>query len=190
MYSLKLAHLIKEKLPDADVHEYYIDMRAFGKGYEEFYERIKSEGIHLVRGRTAKVEESNGRLLVRSEDITADNLLEQEVDMVVLAVGLEPREDAGETAKMLGISTSQDGWYIEANSNTGPVDTFTGGIYVTGLCQGPKDIPDTVAQASAAASRVLQSISNGKIKKSIKDLPLSTIEAKIKELSTLEGGAS
>ncbi|MGD2087334.1 MAG: CoB--CoM heterodisulfide reductase iron-sulfur subunit A family protein [Candidatus Aminicenantes bacterium] len=190
MYSLKLAHLIKEKLPDADVYEYYIDMRAFGKGYEEFYDRIKSEGIHLIRGRTAKVEESNGRLLVRSEDITADNLLEQEVDMVVLAVGLEPREDAGEIAKMLDISTSQDGWYVEANSNTGPVDTFTGGIYVTGLCQGPKDIPDTVAQASAAASRVLQSISNGKIKKSIKDLPLSTIEAKVKELSTAEGGAS
>jgi heterodisulfide reductase subunit A len=119
-----------------------------------------------------------------------DNLLEQEVDMVVLAVGLEPREDAGEIAKMLGISMSEDGWYMEANSNTGPVDTFTGGIYVTGLCQGPKDIPDTVAQASAAASRVLQSISNGKIKKSIKDLPLSTIEAKVKELSTVEGGAS
>ena len=87
MYSLKLAHLIKEKIPEAAVHEYYIDMRAFGKGYEEFYERIKSEGVHLVRGRTAKVEESNGRLLVRSEDITMDNLLEQEVDMVVLAVG-------------------------------------------------------------------------------------------------------
>jgi heterodisulfide reductase subunit A2 len=190
MYSLKLSHLIKEKIPEAEVHEYYIDMRAFGKGYEEFYERIKSEGVHLVRGRTAKVEASNGRLLVRSEDITEDRLLEQEVDMVVLAVGLEPKEDSGELAKLLGISTSEDGWLMEANSNTGPVDTFTGGIFVTGLCQGPKDIPDTVAQASAAASRVLKSISNGKIKKSIKDIPLSTIEAKAKELSTIEGGAS
>jgi len=190
MYSLKLSHLIEEKIPNADIFEYYIDMRAFGKGYEEFYERIKGEGIHMIRGRTAKVEQANGRLLVRSEDITEDRLLEQEVDMVVLAVGLEPREDADELAKMLNISTSQEGWFMEANSNSAPVDTYTGGIYVTGLCQGPKDIPDTVAQASAAASKVLQSISNGKIKKSIKDLPLKSIEAKAKELSTQAGGAS
>jgi heterodisulfide reductase subunit A len=189
MYSLKLSHLIKEKIPNADVYEYYIDMRAFGKGYEEFYERIKEEGVHLIRGRTAKVEEANGRLLVRSENITADELLEQEVDMVVLAVGLEPRDDAPGIAKMLGISLTEDGWFMEANSNSAPVDTFSGGIYVTGLCQGPKDIPDTVAQASAAASRALQSIANGKIKKNIKDLPLNTIEAKVKELSTI-GGAS
>ena len=190
MYSLKLAHLIEEKIPDADIYEYYIDMRAFGKGYEEFYERIKAEGIHLVRGRTAKVEQANGRLLVRSEDITADRLLEQEVDMVVLAVGLEAREDAAEIAAMLGIPRGEAGWFLEANSNTGPVDTDTGGIYLAGLCQGPRDIPDTVAQASAAASRVLQSISTGEVKKSMKDVPLYLIEAKAKELSTLAGGAS
>ena len=183
MYSLKLAHLIKEKLPNADVREYYIDMRAFGKGYEEFYERIKSEGVHLIRGRTAKVEEKNGHLLVRSEDIVNDKLLEQEVDMVVLAVGLEPREDAAEMASMLGISLSPEGWFLEANSNTGPTDTYTGGIHIAGLCQGPKDIPDTVAQAAAASSRVLQSISNSKVKKSIKDLPLEKIEARALELA-------
>lgn len=187
MYSLKLSHLIKEKIPQAEVSEYYIDMRAFGKGYEEFYERIKDEGVHLIRGRTAKVEKSNEGLLVRSEDITEDQLLEKEVDMVVLAVGLEPREDAAEMAQMLDISVTEDGWFMEANSNSGPVDTFSGGLYVTGLCQGPKDIPDTVAQASAAASRVLQSIAKGKIKQSVKDLPLSSIEAKAKELSNLGG---
>jgi heterodisulfide reductase subunit A len=187
MYSLKLAHLIKEKLPDADVQEYFIDMRAFGKGYEEFYERIKSEGVHLIRGRTAKVEESNGRLMVRSEDIQNDRLMEQEVDMVVLAVGLEPREDATDVAKMLGISMDNNGWFSEANSNTGPVDTFTGGVTIAGLCQGPKDIPDTVAQASAAASRAIQSILKGKVAKSIKDLPLEKIEAGVKKLA---GGES
>jgi heterodisulfide reductase subunit A len=187
MYSLKLAHLIKEKLPDADVYEYYIDMRAFGKGYEEFYERIKDEGVRLIRGRAAKVEESDGQLMVRAEDITEDKLIEQKVDMVVLAVGLEPGDDASEIAKMVGISTTEEGWFMEANSNTGPVDTYTGGIYIAGLCQGPKDIPDTVAQASAAASRVLQSITKGKVAKSIKDLPLSKIEARAKELSTIGG---
>lgn len=183
MYSLKLAHLIKEKMPDADVQEYYIDMRAFGKGYEEFYERIKDEGVNIIRGRTAKVEEANGRLLVRSEDIVNDQLLEKEVDMVVLSVGLEPKEDASEMADMLGISRGEEGWFLEANSNTAPTDTFTGGIHIAGLCQGPKDIPDTVAQASAAASRVLQSIANGKVKKSIKDLSLEDIDARAKQLA-------
>jgi len=183
MYSLKLAHLIKEKMPDADVQEYYIDMRAFGKGYEEFYERIKGEGVHIVRGRTAKVEEADGRLLVRSEDIVNDRLLEKEVDMVVLAVGLEPKEDAADMADMLGISRSDEGWFLEANGNTAPTDTFTGGIHIAGLCQGPKDIPDTVAQASAAASRVLQSIAAGKVKKSIRDLSLENIDARAKQLA-------
>lgn len=187
MYSLKLAHLVKEKLPDADVYEYYIDMRAFGKGYEEFYERIKGEGIHLIRGRAAKVEQSNGQLMVRAEDITEDKLIEQEVDMVVLAVGLEPREDAPDIANMVGISISDEGWFLEANSNTGPVDTYTGGIYIAGLCQGPKDIPDTVAQASAAASRALQSITKGKIAKSMKEMPLEKIESRAKQLSAVGG---
>lgn len=193
MYSLKLAHLIKEKLPDADVHEYYIDMRAFGKGYEEFYERIKSEGVHLVRGRSAKVEQvnGNGRLTVRSEDIKNDKLLEQEVDMVVLAVGLEPRNDAADMADMLGIGQGSEGWFMEADSNTGPVDTFTGGVHIAGVCQGPKDIPDTVAQASAAASRALKSIIKGKVNLSIKDIPLDQIEARVNERSTrLQGGES
>ncbi len=189
MYSLKLAHLIEEKIHDAEIYEYYIDMRAFGKGYEEFYERIKGEGVRMIRGRTAKVEAANGNLLVRSEDIVNDRLLEQEVDMVVLAVGLEPREDAADIAKMLGISRGEEGWFTEANSNTGPVDTYTGGVYVTGLCQGPKDIPDTVAQASAAASRVLQSIAAGKIKKSLEDLPLQTIEARANQLASIGGKA-
>ncbi|MCK4344386.1 MAG: CoB--CoM heterodisulfide reductase iron-sulfur subunit A family protein, partial [Bacteroidales bacterium] len=190
MYSLKLAHLIKEKLEDADVFEYYIDMRAFGKGYEEFYERIENEGIHIVRGRTAKIEERNGRLMVRSEDILNDQLIEQEVDMVVLSIGLEPREDAAELAEMLGISTEEEGWFTEANYNTDPVNTFVGGITIAGVCQGPKDIPDAVAQGSAAAARVLQSIVKGKIKKSIKDMPLEKIEEKAKQFSNSMEGKS
>lgn len=185
MYSLKLAHLAEEKLHGASVYEYFIDMRAFGKGYEEFYERIKNEGVHIIRGRTAEIKEKNGRLVLRSEDILNNRLIEQEVDMVVLSVGIEPREDAKELAKILGISTNADGWFVEANYNSDPVNTFTGGISVAGVCQGPRDIPDTVAQASAAASRVIQSIINGNIRKSIKDIPALIIAENAGKLSVI-----
>jgi heterodisulfide reductase subunit A len=183
MYSLKLAHLIKEKLPNADVSEFFIDMRAFGKGYEEFYNRIKHEGVHIIRGKTAKIEQKKDRLLLRSEDILHDDLIEKEFDMVVLAVGLEPREDAGALGEMLGLARSSEGWYEELNSNSDPVNTFKGGISIAGVCQGPKDIPDTVAQASAAAARVIQSIIKGKVSRGLATVPLSKIESKVKELS-------
>ena len=185
MYSLKLAHLVKEKLPDAEVYEYYIDMRAFGKGYEEFYQRIKNEGINVIRGRTAKVEQQNGHLLLRSEDILNDRLIEQHVDMVVLAVGIEPGEDAGDLSNMLGIARDEDGWFSEADYVSDPVNTHKGGITIAGVCQGPKDIPDTVAQASAAAARVIQSIIKGKVKGSIKDISLENIESKVNELYSI-----
>jgi len=185
MYSLKLAHLAKEKLPDAEVSEYYIDMRSFGKGYEEFYERIDNEGINIIRGRTAKIEESGDQLLLRSEDIEGGRLIEQKVDMVVLAVGLEARDDSEELAKMLGIAQDENGWFNETNFLSDPVGTFAGGITIAGVCQGPKDIPDSVAQGSAAASRVLQSIIKGKVKKSIKDISLDYIESNAKKLSKI-----
>lgn len=179
MYSLKLAHLVREKLPEAEVYEYFIDMRAFGKGYEEFYRRIQHEGVHIIRGRTAKVDEKNGRLQLRTEDILNNYLIEQEVDMVILAVGLEAREDAIELGKMLGIATDEEGWFQEANSNTDPVNTYSGGISIAGVCQGPKDIPDTVAQASAAAARVIQSIIIGKTRKSLSEVSIESIELNI-----------
>ena len=186
MYSLKLAHLVKEKLPDAEVYEHFIDMRAFGKGYEEFYERIKDEGIHIIRGRTASVESVNGELLLRSEDILNSRLLEQKVEMVILAVGLEPTGDARELAKMLGINTDKYGWMQEIHQISDPVNTHKGGVAIAGLCQGPKDIPDTVAQASAAASRVLQNILNNKVSKGRKSLSFSEIEKRAKELTTIK----
>ncbi|MCP4215691.1 MAG: CoB--CoM heterodisulfide reductase iron-sulfur subunit A family protein [bacterium] len=188
MYSLKLAHLVKEKLPDAEVTQYYIDMRAFGKGYEEFYDRIKDEGVRLIRGRTAKVDATENGLLLRSEDIAQDRLIEQEVDMVILAVGLEPREDAATLAQMLGIPTDAEGWFREADPLTGSVDTCKGGISIAGVCQGPKDIPDTVAQASAAAARVLKSIIKGKVSKNPSDIPFETILNRAKKLTGHTGG--
>ncbi len=186
MYSLKLAHLVKEKLPEAEVSEFYIDMRAFGKGYEEFYERIDEEGINIIRGRTAKVEQIGEQLLLRSEDIEGGKIIEEKFDMVVLAVGLEASKDSIDLANMFGMTVDNDGWINETNYIGDPVNTFTGGISIAGVCQGPKDIPDTVAQASAAASRVIQSILNGKINKSIKELSLEYIESRAKELSTIK----
>jgi heterodisulfide reductase subunit A len=186
MYSLKLSHLVKEKLPDARVFEYYIDMRAFGKGYEEFYNRIKREGIVLTRGRPAKITESAGQLVLRSEDIMNDTLVEQRVDMVVLAVGLEPGEDTARLSSMLGVSTTEDGWFMEANNIFDPTNTGSAGIMVAGACQGPKDIPGSVAQASAAAARVLQNILKRKVEKDTGDLPIRQIEKNVKKLSDIK----
>lgn len=185
MYSLKLAHLLKEKLPDAEINEYYIDIRAYGKGYEEFYNRVKQEGVNIIRGRPAKVEMYGNELVVRCEDIENPRIIEQKVDMVILAVGTEPSADAASIADMLGITVDLNGWFNEYNYISDPVNTMTGGIAIAGVCQGPKDIPDSVAQASAAASRVLQSIAKNKIKNSIKNLSLEQIERKAIELSKI-----
>lgn len=158
MYSLKLAHLVKEKLPAATVFEYFIDMRAFGKGYEEFYQRIIKEGVHMIRGKTAKIEKLNGSLRLRSEDMLNNRLVEQMADMVILAVGIEPSEGVQKLTEMIGIEVDHYGWLKEADNLLDPVGTIRQGVTIAGVCQGPKDIPDTVAQASAAAARVLQSI--------------------------------
>lgn len=183
MYSLKFAHLILDKIPDAEVFEYFIDMRSFGKGYEEFYERIKEEGVSIIRGKTAKVEEKGGKLLIRGEDILRSSLIENTVDMVVLSTGLEPGEDTGKIGQMLGIPTTECGWFEESNYNTDPTGTFRGGIMLAGTCQGPKDIPDSVAQGSAAAARVLQSLLLGQVTKDIAGLTLKDFEKRINEYS-------
>jgi heterodisulfide reductase subunit A len=158
MYSLKFAHLVREKLPDAKCYEYYIDMRAFGKGYEEFYERIREEGVFLVRGRTASVKELDSQLYIHGEDVAAGRLIDLPVDMVLLSVGLQPSHGSTELAGKLGISQDADGWFRELNYSSEPNSTARAGIFVAGVCQGPKDIPDTVAQASAAASYALSTI--------------------------------
>jgi heterodisulfide reductase subunit A len=161
-------------------------MRAFGKGYEEFYQRIKEEGVNMIRGKTATVNSSGEKLLLRSEDMEHGRLVEQEVDMVVLAVGLEPRNDSSRLAKILGITLDENGWFREASNVSDTTGTYTGGITIAGVCQGPKDIPDSVAQGSAAASRVLQSILTGKIRKSLKDLTLEDLKKKEKEITIME----
>jgi len=185
MYSLKFAHLIKEKVPNVNVYEFYIDMRAFGKGYEEFAERIKQEGTFIVRGHTTSIAMKNGQLTVAGEDILNDRLVNLEVDMVVLAVGLVPSSGAEELSRMLGIERDIDGWFSELDYNGSPTDTDRGGIYVAGMCQAPKDIPDTVAQASAVAAGVLGSLTSGKGIGHLSSISLSEIEARAKKIHSV-----
>lgn len=166
MYSLKFAHLIREKT-GAEVYNLYIDMRTPGKGYEEFYDRLLEERVHFIRGRAAEVtdwvlsSEEEGKLVVRVEDTLLGMVRRIPVDMVVLAVGLEPHTDAEEIRRMFNISCSQEGWFLERHPKLAPISTFTDGIFLAGACQGPKDIPDTVAQAGAAAAEALALIGKG-----------------------------
>jgi len=178
MYSLKFAHLVREKLPEAKCYEYYIDMRAFGKGYEEFYERIREEGVFLVRGRSEAVTEHDDQMYVRGADIVADKLIETPVDMVLLSVGLQPSHGSVELGEKLCIPRDADGWFQEHNYNAEPNSTGRDGIFLAGVCQGPKDIPDTVAQASAAAASALRSIVRAKSDKERSNMPLATVDEK------------
>ena len=166
MYSLKLAHLIKEHT-GAEVYSFYIDMRTPGKGYEEFYEKVMKEGVHLIRGRVAEVSDeadpplADGKLVLRAEDTLAGVVRQIPVDMVVLAVALEPQADAEHLSRTLNISCGSEGFFTERHPKLAPVSTFTDGVFLAGACQGPKDIPDTVAQAGAAAAEALVMIDRG-----------------------------
>jgi heterodisulfide reductase subunit A len=160
MYSLKFAHLIKEKT-EADIYDFYIDMRCFGKGYEEFYHRLLHEGTKFIRGRVSEITdipltpEEDGKLIIRVEDTLIGTVRRIPVDMVILATGLEPSLDHNEIAHIFNISCSQDMFFLERHPKLAPVSTFSDGIFLAGTCQAPKDIPDTVAQAGAAASEAL-----------------------------------
>ncbi len=168
MYSLKLAHLIREHT-GAEVYNFYIDMRTPGKSYEEFYDKLLKEGVHFIRGRVAEVSdwarapEEEGKLIVRVEDTLIGSVRRIPVDMLVLSVGLEPHKDAQDVRRLFNISCSTEGFFLERHPKLAPVNTFTDGIFIAGACQGPRDIPDTVAQAGAAAAEALALIDTGEI---------------------------
>ena len=165
MYSLKLAHLLKEKT-GAEVYNFYIDMRTPGKGFEEFYNRVAEEGVHMIRGKVADVfPEGNGsdRVVLQVEDTLINKIRRVPVDMVVLAVGLEAQADASDVRRMFNITCSSEGFFLERHPKLAPVNTFSDGIYLAGCCQAPRDIPDTVAQAGAAAGEALALIDKGYI---------------------------
>lgn len=166
MYSLKLAHLIHEH-SGAEIYNFYIDMRTPGKGYEEFYDKLLKEGTHFIRGRVAEVTdwaqtpEEEGKLMVRVEDTLIGAVRRIPLDMVVLSVGMEPRSDAQDVRRQFNLSCSTEGFFLERHPKLAPVDTFSDGIFIAGACQGPRDIPDTVAQAGAAAAQALTFIDTG-----------------------------
>ncbi len=163
MSSLKLAHLAKEKT-GGEVYSFYIDMRAFGKGYEEFYNRVMEEGIHFIRGKGTEVIQRAGELFVRTEDTLLGKYREVPVDLVVLNVATVPRADAEKVAQTFGIQRSPDGFFLEAHVKLEPLKTATDGVFIAGGCQGPKDIPDSVSQGAGAAAEALSLIEAGKVK--------------------------
>jgi len=165
MYSMKNAQLIIDHEPDTDVTLYYMDIRAFGKGFEEFYKNSQEKyGIKFLRGRPAEIiENPDLTLTVRAEDTLLNKVTEYDYDLVVLSVGLVPPEGAEELRQTIGLSKSGDGFLMEAHPKLRPVDTLTDGVYLAGVAQGPKDIPDAVAQGSGAAARAAIPMVKGEV---------------------------
>jgi heterodisulfide reductase subunit A len=163
MYSLKLARLTRDYV-GAEVFEFYRDMRAFGKDYETFYERVVRVGVNFCRyDRDIRVSQQDGQLKVTTVDVYTGKLNEVLVDMVVLGTGMEAQLDAHAVAATFGISRSPDGFFLEKHPKLAPVETATDGVYLAGTCQGPKDIPDSVAQGGAAAAVALSLMDAGHV---------------------------
>jgi heterodisulfide reductase subunit A len=163
MYSLKQAHLERDKT-GAEVYDFYMDMRTFGKAYEEFYERVQEEGVTFVRGRGAEVEVlPDGKLRVKGEDVNLGQMVRVDVDMVVLSTAIEAPHDADEVASLFGLGRTEDGFFAEAHPKMRPVETNTEGVFLGGTAQGPRDVPDTVGHAGAAASMALALLDKGEV---------------------------
>jgi heterodisulfide reductase subunit A len=165
MYALKYAHLLKDKCGhDTEVYNFYIDMRCFGKGYEEFYQKVQAEGVKMIRGKAGSItEDANGILTVKGEDTLSGRLIEVPVEMVILCTAMEARKDAPEVMRKFGIGIGPDGFFQEQHPKLAPISTPTSGVFLAGACQGPKDIPDTVAQAKGAAAEALALSSAGQV---------------------------
>lgn len=169
MYSLKFAHLVHEHLPETEVYDFYIDMRTPGKGYEEFYNRLLKEDTHFIRGRVAEITDADhqpgeeGKLIVQAENTLLGKQQRVPVDMVILSAGIEARADSEKVANLFKMGCDYDGFFNERHPKLAPVATMTDGVFIAGACQGPKDIPETVAQGGAAASQVASLIGQGTV---------------------------
>lgn len=156
MYTAKHAMLCREKYPDTEVYVFYIDVRTPGKNFDEFYRRAVEEyGVHYIKGMVGKVVPENRKLKVQASDLLGGRQLHIDADMVVLAAAIEPDKSARSLATMLTASMDTNDFFTEAHPKLRPVESPTAGIFLSGACQGPKDIPETVAQAGAAASKVI-----------------------------------
>ena len=170
MYALKYTHLIKEKVgQDTKVYDFYIDMRCFGEGYEEFYKRCQEEGTIFIRGKVAQITDKasnpseEGKLIAIAEDTLLGELLRVPVDMVILCTAIQAREDAGDVGRVFGVNQGADGFFLEEHPKLGPLNTATEGVFLCGCCQKPMDIPDTVSQASGAAAKALSLAVKGRV---------------------------
>jgi heterodisulfide reductase subunit A len=168
MYTAKQALLTKDHVGmDTEVYVFYIDIRATGKGYEEFIKRVQTEfGVKYVRGRVSKLYEDGGKVMVRGTDTLLGEQVEIAADLVVLATGIEAAPGAKQLAQKLNISYDEFGFLKEGHPKLRPVETNTAGVFLAGACQAPKDIPATVAQASGTASKVMGLLSQDKLKTS------------------------
>jgi heterodisulfide reductase subunit A len=163
MVAARQAKVVRESLPDSDVTVFFMDVRAFGKNFEEFYDDVRKSGVIYRRGNPSEIIRRGDRVVVRAEDTLLGEAVEAEADLVVLAVGMQPRADTGAVAGLLKLARSSDGFFMEAHPKLRPVDTAMAGIFLAGTCQGPKDIPDTISQARAAASAAMIPLMRGQV---------------------------
>jgi len=167
LYTAKHTLLLNEKFPGTESYVFNIDVRTGGKGYEEFYERARHKGAKYLRGQVSKIEsleDNENRLLVRGFDGSLGEQVEIEADLVVLATSIEPKAGSKKIANLLGVSTDQDGFFSESHPKLKPVETQAQGIYLAGVCQGPKDIPEAVSQASGASCKAIILFNKGQVK--------------------------
>jgi len=164
MYTAKHAMLTRDKYPDTDVTVFYIDVRTPGKQFDEFYRRaVEDYGVHYIKGMVGKVSPEGNKLIVQGSDLIANKQLKIEADLVVLAAAIEPDKSARPLATMLTASMDTNDFFTEAHPKLRPVESPTAGIFLSGACQGPKDIPETVSQAGAAAAKVIGLLAKDKL---------------------------
>ncbi len=164
MYTAKHAMLTRDKYPDTDVYVFYIDVRTPGKAFDEFYRRAVEEyGVHYIKGMVGKVSPEGNKLKVQASDLIAGKQLHIDADLVVLAAAIEPDKSARPLATMLTASMDTNDFFTEAHPKLRPVESPTAGVFLSGTCQGPKDIPETVSQAGAAASKVIGLLAKDKL---------------------------
>jgi heterodisulfide reductase subunit A len=164
MNTVKSSLVLKEHYPDINVKVFYIDIRAFGKGFEDLYKRSRQMGVHYIRGLPGTVEETEDRGLRVAVENTATGAIElHDLDMLVLAIGVQPSQGARKLQEMLGLQLTSDGYFLEAHPKLQPVDAATRGVFYAGCAEGPKDIKESVTQASAAAVRAIRLMHKGEI---------------------------
>ena len=164
MYTAKHAMLTRDKYPDTEVYVFYIDVRTPGKAFDEFYRRAVEEyDVHYIKGMVGKIMPEGDKLMVRGSDMLANKQLTIDADLVVLAAAIEPDKSARPLATMLTASMDTNDFFTEAHPKLRPVESPTAGVFLSGACQGPKDIPETVSQASAAAAKVIGLLAKDKL---------------------------